>query len=64
MSCFSITTLSQSSSRPTMMVQTGPMVEMSRPSASRRRSPRSTASATATHWGSVKQTVALMLTPR
>ena len=47
-----------------MIVQTGPMVEMSLPSRSRRRRPRSTASATATHCGSEKQTVALMLMPR
>ena len=64
MSCLSATTFSQSSSRPTMIVQTGPMVEMSLPSRSRRRRPRSTASATATHCGSEKQTVALMLMPR
>ena len=47
-----------------MIVQTGPIDEMSLPSASRRRRPRSTASATAMHWGRVKETVALMLTPR
>ena len=46
-----------------MMVQTGPMVLVSSPAASRRFSPRSTASATATHCGSVKETVALMLMP-
>ncbi len=55
---------SQSSSRPTMIVQTGPMVLMSLPSFSRRLSPRSMASATARAWGRVKLTVALMLTPR
>ena len=64
MFCLSATTFSQSSSRPTMIVHTGPMVEMSFPSRSRRFSPRSQASATATHCGSVKHTVALMLTPR
>ncbi len=47
-----------------MMVQTGPIVAIVFPSRSRRLSPRSTASATAMHCGSVKQTVALMLTPR
>ena len=47
-----------------MMVQTGPMVEISLPSRSRRCSPRSTASATAMHCGREKQTVALMLMPR
>ena len=36
MPSFSATTFSQSSSRPTMMVQTGPMVLMSCPSFSRR----------------------------
>ena len=46
-----------------MMVQTGPMRETSWPSASRRVSPRSTASATARHCGSVNDTVALMLMP-
>ena len=61
---FSATFFIQSSSRPTMMVQTGPMSAAGLPSFSRRRSPRSTASATATHWGSVKLTVALMGTPR
>ena len=35
----SITTLSQSSSRPTMMVQTGPMLAISSPCASRRFEP-------------------------
>ena len=64
MFCLSSTTFSQSSSRPTMMVQTGLIEAISLPSCSRRRRPRSTASATATHWGSVKLTVALMLTPR
>ncbi len=46
-----------------MMVQTGPMRETSWPSDSRRFSPRSTASATARHCGSVNDTVALMLMP-
>ena len=61
---FSTTTFSQSSSRPTIIVQTGPMAVMSLPSCSRRFSPRSTASATAMHCGKVKETVALMLMPR
>ena len=61
---FSAETFTQSSVRPTMIVQTGPMRLMSRPSASRRRRPRSTASATAIAWGTVNETVALMLTPR
>ena len=47
-----------------MMVQTGPMERMSRPSFSRRARPRSTASATAMACGRVKETVALMLMPR
>ena len=47
-----------------MMVQTGPIGAMSLPSRSRRCRPRSTASATATHCGSEKHTVALMLMPR
>ena len=47
-----------------MIVQTGPIEATSRPSASRRRSPASIASATATACGSVNETVALMLTPR
>ena len=47
-----------------MIVQTGPMVEMSCPPASRRCRPRSTASATARHCGTVNDTVALMLIPR
>ena len=51
---FSATTFSQSSSRPTMMVQTGPMLAISLPSLSLRFRPRSTASATAIHWGNVK----------
>src|SRR6266550_1768860 len=57
-------TLSQSSSRPTMIVHTGPIDSMALPSASRRLSPRSTASATAMHCGRVNETVALMLIPR
>src|ERR1017187_8823397 len=51
MACFSSSTFSQSSRRPTMMVHTGPMDRMSRPSFSRRARPRSTASATAIAWG-------------
>ena len=47
-----------------MIVQTDPMVLMSLPSFSRRFRPRSNASATATHCGSEKETVALMLIPR
>jgi len=46
------------------MVQTGPIVRISSPSFSRRARPRSTASATAMACGKVKETVALMLTPR
>ena len=47
-----------------MIVQTGPIAAVSSPSASRRSSPRSIASATASACGTVKDTVALMLTPR
>ena len=47
-----------------MIVHTGPIVAISFPSRSRRFRPRSTASATATHCGRVKHTVALMLMPR
>ena len=47
-----------------MIVQTEPISGRSRPSARRRSSPRSMASATATACGTVKETVALMLTPR
>ncbi len=47
-----------------MMVTTGPMVEMSSPSASRRFRPRSMASPLATAWATVNDTVTLMLTPR
>ena len=47
-----------------MIVQTGPMRDMSSPAFRRRSSPLSTASATATAWGTEKQTVALMLMPR
>ena len=46
-----------------MMVQTGDISEISFPSASRRFKPLSTASATASDWGTVKHTVALMFTP-
>ena len=53
----------QSSRRPAVIVQTGRMLAVSPPSTSRRRMPRSTASATAVAWGTVKQTVALTLTP-
>jgi hypothetical protein len=53
----------QSSVRPIMIVQTGRMLLMSLPSAARRFSPRSTASATAIACGTVKLTVALTLTP-
>ncbi len=63
MPSLSITTFSQSSSRPTINVQTGPIVSMGRPADSRRDSPRSTASATATACGNVNDTVALMLIP-
>ena len=45
-----------------MIIHTGPMVENSLPSASLFFRPRSTASATAMHWGRVKQTVALSRT--
>ena len=61
---FSSKTFNQSSSRPTMIVQTGPIDLMSLPSISRRCRPRSTASATAMHCGRLKQTVALTLSPR
>ena len=47
-----------------MIVQMGVIDETSSPAASRRASPRSTASAEATAWGTVKLTVELMLTPR
>jgi hypothetical protein len=56
-------TCNQSSSRPTMSVHTGAIVVASSPASSRRRSPRSTASATASACGTVNDTVALMLTP-
>ena len=62
--CFSATTFSQSSSLPPMMVHTGPIRDISRPSFCRRLKPRSMASATAMHCGSAKETVALMLMPR
>ena len=60
---FSAETFTQSSTRPTMIVQTGPICEISSPSASRRLSPRSTASATAIVCATEKDTVALILTP-
>ena len=47
-----------------MIVHTGPIVVMSPPSRSRRSRPRSTASATASACGTLKDTVALMLIPR
>ena len=47
-----------------MIVTTGPIEETSLPSASRRRSPRSIASPVARAWGTVNDTVTLMLTPR
>ncbi len=46
-----------------MIVQTGDIVLTSSPASSRRRRPRSTASATASDCGTVKQTVALTLIP-
>ena len=46
-----------------MSVHTGVMRDTSLPSASRRRSARSTASPTASAWGTVKLTVALMEMP-
>ena len=58
------TILSQSSRRPPMRVTTGPMVETSLPSASRRLRPRSMASPVATAWGTEKETVTLTDTPR
>ena len=53
----------QSSRRPTISLQTGDMSATSPPAASRRCSPRSTAPVTAGARGTVKQTVALTLTP-
>src|ERR1039458_9033381 len=53
----SISTFSQSSRRPTMRVQTGPMERISSPSFSRRTRPRSTASATAMACARVQETV-------
>ena len=61
---FSAVAFSQSSSRPTMIVQTGPIEVTSRFSASRRRSPRSIASPTTTACDTVNETVALTLIPR
>ena len=61
---FSADTFNQSSSLPTMIVHTGPMGAISLPSRPGRERPRSTASATAMACGTVKLTVALMLTPR
>ena len=59
----SITTFSQSSSRPDHDRAHRAHGAMSCPPARARCRPRSTASATATHCGTVKQTVALMLMP-
>ena len=47
-----------------MIVTIGTTLVGSPPEASNRRNPRSTASAAATACGTVKETVALMLTPR
>ena len=47
-----------------MIVTIGVIDATSPPAAARRSSPRSTASAAASAWGTVKLTVALMLTPR
>jgi len=47
-----------------MIVITGPMSSTRRPSASRRRSPRSTASPAASAWATEKLTVQFTLTPR
>ena len=63
MSSRSHTVRTQSSRRPIMSVHTGVMRDTSLPSASRRRSARSTASPTASAWGTVKLTVALMEIP-
>jgi hypothetical protein len=49
MLCFSAITFNQSSRRPTIMVHTDPILSICLPSLSRRRKPRSTASATAMH---------------
>ena len=46
-----------------MTVQTGVILLTSSPASSRRRSPRSTASPTASACGTVKQTVAFTVTP-
>ena len=51
----SVRTRSQSSSRPIISVMTGPMSSIGRPSASRRRRPRSTASAAATACATLKR---------
>ena len=58
------TSRSQSSRRPIMIVITGPISSVARPSASRRTMPRSTASAAATAWATENETVALTLMPR
>ena len=47
-----------------MSVTTGPIVETSLPSASRRLRPRSIASPVVTAWGTEKETVTLTETPR
>ena len=64
MSSRSTRTFIQSSSRPIMIVAIGVIDATSCPAAARRSRPRSTASATASAWGTVKLTVPLMLTPR
>ena len=60
----SIRTRSQSSILPIITVITGPIPSTDMPSASRRRSPRSTASPAATAWATLNETVAFTLTPR
>ena len=47
-----------------MIVMTGPIVSVGRPSASRRSMPRWTASAAATAWATENDTVQLIDTPR
>ena len=58
------TCFSQSSRRPTMIVTTGPISEVSCPAASRAFRPRSMASAACTACGTEKDTVTLIETPR
>ena len=60
----STTVFIQSSSRPTMIVTTGPIEAVSLFSALRRSSPRWIAAPASTAWGTVNDTVTLMLTPR